>query len=63
MIRCPPYLAEAQRYVRHAKAANTGKAYQSDWASFEKFCQGGKVASLPAAPATVASYAAGPPGA
>jgi site-specific recombinase XerD len=53
-----PYLAEAQGYVRQAKAANTVKAYQSDWAAFEKFCQGREVASLPAAPATVASYTA-----
>jgi integrase len=53
-----PYLAEAQGYVRHAKAANTVKAYQSDWASFEKFCQGREVSSLPAAPGTVAAYAA-----
>jgi site-specific recombinase XerD len=53
-----PYLAEAENYIRSAKAANTVKAYQSDWAGFEAFCKGREVASLPAAPATVAAYAA-----
>jgi integrase len=53
-----PYLAETEQYVRQAKAAHTVKAYRSDWADFEKFCQGREVASLPAAPATVAAYAA-----
>ena len=53
-----PYLAEAETYVRRAKAENTVKAYRSDWARFTGFCQGREVASLPAAPATVAAYAA-----
>jgi site-specific recombinase XerD len=53
-----PYLAETESYIRQAKAAHTVKAYRSDWADFEKFCQGREVASLPAAPATVAAYAA-----
>ena len=53
-----PYLAEAETYVRRAKAENTVKAYRSDWAHFAGFCQGREVASLPAAPATVAAYAA-----
>lgn len=53
-----PYLVEAQSYVRRAKAANTVKAYQSDWAGFEAFCRDRTVPSLPAAPATVAAYAA-----
>jgi hypothetical protein len=44
-----PYLAEAESYIRHAKAADTVKAYESDWASFETFCKGREVASLPAA--------------
>ena len=52
-----PYLAEAENYI-HAKAANTVKAYQSDWVSFETFCRSREVASLPAAPAVVAAYAA-----
>jgi site-specific recombinase XerD len=53
-----PYLAEAQLYFRSAKAANTVKAYRSDWARFENFCRGRALPSLPAAPATVAAYAA-----
>lgn len=53
-----PYLAEAQSYVRRAKAPNTVKAYRSDWARFESFCRGRGVAALPALPATVAAYAA-----
>ncbi len=53
-----PYLAEAESYARRSKAANTLKAYRSDWAAFETFCQGRGVASLPASPATVAAYAA-----
>ena len=53
-----PYLAEAENYIRSAKAANTVKAYRSDWTSFEAFCRGREVASLPAAPASVAAYAA-----
>jgi site-specific recombinase XerD len=53
-----PYLAETESYVRQAKATNTVKAYRSDWADFEKFCRSREVARLPAAPATVAAYAA-----
>jgi site-specific recombinase XerD len=52
------YLAEAERYVRSAKAANTIKAYQSDWTHFRNFCAERNVESRPAAPATVAAYAA-----
>lgn len=51
-------LAETQGYIRRAKAPNTVKAYRSDWASFEAFCQGREVAPLPASPATVAAYLA-----
>lgn len=54
-----PYLGEAEKYVRAAKAANTVKAYRSDWRSFESFCRGRELAALPAAAATVAAYAAG----
>lgn len=53
-----PYLAEAETYIHSAKAPNTVRAYQSDWLRFEIFCRGREVASLPAAPATVAAYAA-----
>lgn len=53
-----PYLVEAESYARRSKAANTLKAYRSDWALFEAFCQARGVGSLPASPATVAAYAA-----
>ena len=53
-----PYLAEAQTYIRSAKAENTIRAYRSDWTGFAAFCRGREVSSLPAAPATVAAYAA-----
>jgi integrase len=53
-----PYIEEAQNYVSQAKAANTVKAYQSDWLRFAEFCQSREVASLPAAPPTVAAYLA-----
>jgi integrase len=53
-----PYLGEAERYVRAAKAANTVQAYRSDWRSFESFCRSRELAALPATPATVAAYAA-----
>jgi site-specific recombinase XerD len=53
-----PYLAETERYIRSAKAANTIRAYQSDWTHFQKFCGERNVASLPAGPATLAAYAA-----
>lgn len=53
-----PYLAEAETYIRRAKAENTLRAYRSDWARFETFCQGRGMSSLPAAAATVAGYAA-----
>ena len=52
------YLAETERYVRSAKAANTIRAYQSDWADFRAFCAMQRLPSLPAAPATVSAYAA-----
>jgi site-specific recombinase XerD len=52
-----PYLAEAETYIRRAKAGNTIKAYRSDWTSFETFCRGRGLPSLPAGAATVAAYA------
>ena len=52
------YLAETESYVRSAKAANTVKAYRSDWAHFQSFCAGRNLPSLPAAPVTLAAYAA-----
>jgi integrase len=53
-----PWLAQADAYVRRSKSANTLKAYQSDWATFEAFCRTEERASLPATPDTVAAFAA-----
>jgi len=53
-----PWLARAEAYVRRSKAANTLKAYQSDWRAFEIFCQTHDRSSLPASPETVAAYVA-----
>jgi integrase len=53
-----PYLADTEHYVRSSKAANTVRAYQSDWADFTRFCKQRGLVSLPAAPPTVAAYAA-----
>lgn len=58
MTDLAPYLSQAQLYFRSSKADNTLRAYRSDWAAFEAFCRGRGVAALPAAPATVAAYAA-----
>jgi integrase len=49
-------LAEAHEYVRHAKAANTVRAYQADWRHFAGWCAAQGRAALPAAVETVALY-------
>lgn len=46
------------RYVRAARAENTRRAYQSDWADFTVWCTNEGVVSLPAAPGTVTAYMA-----
>jgi hypothetical protein len=43
-------------YAAHAKAANTLKAYRTDWAHFSAWCALHRLACLPAAPNTVALY-------
>ena len=53
-----PYTGDTDKYVRAAKAANTVRAYRSDWRIFESFCRGRDLAALPASPATVVAYAA-----
>jgi site-specific recombinase XerD len=53
-----PWLAQAEAYVRRSKSANTLKAYQSDWVTFEAFCRTEDRSSLPATAETVAAYAA-----
>jgi site-specific recombinase XerD len=48
--------AEAREYLAHAKAANTIRAYRSDWADFSGWCAERGFTSLPATPETVALY-------
>lgn len=49
---------QARAYVRESRAANTRRAYASDWSAFVAWCDGAGLASLPAAPETVALYLA-----
>lgn len=49
---------DAKHYLDQSKAANTRRAYRSDWADFEAWCAKYSRASLPAAPDTVAYYLA-----
>lgn len=53
-----PYLQETRLYTQHARAANTLKAYRSDWAAFEDFCRTNDLPLLPSNPAAVAAFAA-----
>ena len=48
----------AAEYAGAARAANTLKAYRSDWGAFETWCKDQGFAPLPAMPSTVALYAA-----
>jgi len=43
-------------YAANSKAANTWKAYRSDWRDFASWCQTSKLQALPALPETVAAY-------
>lgn len=47
---------QAEQYLRHARAANTRRAYGSDWRHFELWCQERHLAACPAQPQTVALY-------
>jgi site-specific recombinase XerD len=46
----------AEAFVRAAKSPATLRAYRSDWAHFEAWCQCHQLSALPAEPATVALY-------
>jgi hypothetical protein len=46
----------AEDFVRAAKAPATLRAYRSDWAHFEAWCQTHQLLALPAEPTTVALY-------
>ncbi len=55
------YKAEerARHYARESRAANTRRAYRSDWADFTAWCQEHGRTALPAEPATVVLYLSG----
>ena len=48
--------SEARDFARDAKAANTLRAYASDWRDFTDWCRWHKREPLPASPETVALY-------
>jgi integrase len=49
-------VAEADAYHAQARAAATLRAYRADWRAFEVWCATYELATLPAAPGTVALY-------
>ncbi|MCI4659673.1 site-specific integrase [Cryobacterium zhongshanensis] len=49
-------LAAIQENQENASAANTSRAYVSDWAAFERWCDENDQVALPASGATVAAY-------
>jgi len=49
---------EARAYQRASKAANTIRAYRSDWSAFTSWCDAHGVSALPAAPEALAVYLA-----
>lgn len=50
------YVGAARRYLADSRAANTVRAYRSDWNDFSGFCNAHGLANLPALPQTVALY-------
>lgn len=46
----------AQAYARNSRAENTRRGYASDWRQFDAWCTAAALASLPAAPESVALY-------
>ena len=53
-----PAVNRAEAYARAAKAPATRKAYASDWAHFQAWCDEMGLSSLPVGPQTVAVYIA-----
>lgn len=49
-------LERVRAYVDQSVAANTRRAYRTDWQHFGRWCEDRAVEALPAAPATVAAY-------
>ena len=54
--RLAELVAHAQHFATQARAANTLRAYLSDWRDFEAWCRERNFSSCPAAPQTVALY-------
>jgi hypothetical protein len=53
-----PSLDQAREFIRASKAESTLRGYSSDWRDFCAWCEGRRLAPLPASPETVASYIA-----
>ncbi len=51
-------LQAAQRYVERSRADSTWRAYRTDWARFQAWCERLKVSPLPASPDHVAMFLA-----
>lgn len=49
-------LEAADAFARASKSAATRRAYAADWRDFTAWCEGARLPSLPAEPATVAAY-------
>jgi len=54
-----PLIRRAEEIGRHARAANTLRAYAHDWAHFASWCSHMQLTALPAAPETVILYLTG----
>lgn len=50
------YAPAVNEYLGNSKAANTRKAYRSDWEDFSKWCASNGVQALPADPEVVCAY-------
>ena len=55
-IAMDAWMSRANEYVRHSKACNTIKAYQSDWRTFAAWCEQQGLKALPAEVETVTLY-------
>jgi integrase len=53
-----PSLEQVREFIRASKAESTLRGYTSDWREFCAWCEGRRLAPLPASPETVAAYIA-----
>jgi len=51
-----PAAEQAREFARRARSRSTLKAYKTDWADFERWCERQPATALPATPETVACY-------